>query len=291
MTMPEGLLQWGQAGDYDAVDDRMVITALAGGRLGLVRPPTMAPATGMNMNLGPWTALVAAGDGTTAVIGDRDPKVVPLVAGGAAARSETLWADVDADAADWHMHVLTAPELVGRSGLALGTIDTPVNANAASALTLRPAGPLPPLTPIVRMRDVERAINSQTTRLLDDVLQVPLEANSMYSFTLVLKYWGGAAGSAGHLSYGWQRPAGAVGWCNYWYLNTSLAQTFQCYDLGAEGQMTAGTNGIGSTLPVVCWGSVWTAGAGVFGLMWAQRTSTAVYTRIGPGSSLILIKR
>jgi hypothetical protein len=269
----------------------MVITALAGGRLGLVRPPTMAPGAGLTVNLGPWLALVNAGDGTTAVIGDRTARVLPVVAGGAAARSETLWADVDADAADWHTHVLTAPELVGRTGLALGTIDTPANANAASALVLTPATPLPPVTQLLLIKPEETARQNVTSQSLDPHLQAPLEANSDYAFMLIVKYWGGAAGSAGHLAYSWTIPAGAVGWYNAWYLNTAMAQTFQNWDFGTDGSMTAGTNGIGTSLPLICWGGIRTAGAGVFGLRWAQRTSTGVYTRIGRSSSLAITKR
>jgi hypothetical protein len=139
MTTPSGLLAWGQSGSYDAIDDRRVIQALAAGRKGLVIVPTLGAATGLNVNVGPWLALVGVPDGTTAVIGNRDASVMPVLAGGSAARTETLWADINADGATWGpLQVLGSAALVGRTGVALGTITTPANANAASAMTFTP---------------------------------------------------------------------------------------------------------------------------------------------------------
>jgi hypothetical protein len=291
VAMPEGLLRWGQAGSYDAIDDRGVITALAGGRLGLVQSPTMAAGTGLVVNLGPWLALVAAGDGTTAVIGDRDSRAIPVGAGTSAARTETLWCDINPEAATWGpLQLLTST--VGRAGLALGTITTPANANAASALTLTPATPLPPLSPIQRIMAVDEDRANTTTNQLSSQLQMPVEANSTYAFELVIRYRGGSGASAGHLRMTFARPAGASCWYNLLYFSTGMSLFLQSWEAGAEGNVRIGTNGINSFLACEARGYLRTAGtAGTFGWSWAQGTSAGTICRTLAGSRLTLTKQ
>jgi hypothetical protein len=294
MTMPAGLLRWGQAGSYDAIDDRSVITALAGGRVGLVQPPTMAAGAGLVVNIGPWLALVDAGDGTTAVIGDRDSQAIPVAAGTASARTETLWADINPEAATWGpLQVLGAPALVGRAGVALGTITTPANANAASALTLTQATPLPPVGAIIRIspQDEDRANTVAWT--LSTYLQAQIEANSTYAFTLGCSYRGGGGASVGHIRANFTRPAGATGRYGLLYRGTGMTNLlYQDWEMGTEGNVRWGTDGVSNYYPIWIHGFVKTAAAaGTFGLAWGQGTSAGTICRILAGATLTLTKQ
>jgi hypothetical protein len=289
VTMPDGLLRYGQAGSYDAIDDRSVITALAGGRKGLVQAPTLAAAAGLVVNLGPWLALVDAGDGTTAVIGDRTARQIPVLAGGASARTETLWADINPQAATWGpLQILGAPALVGRAGLALGTVVTPVNANAASALTLTPARPLPPVGRVIIVKPTDTGRNTLPVSL-DPDFQYPLEANSAYSFELRWRYRGGNAGE--HMDINFTTPGGVVGSFDIAYYTTAIAFAFQTFNFGQEGSLVAGTNGTNNYRPVWIRGGIRTTNAGVFGLRWGPRVATNTQTWIYAGAVMAIDKQ
>lgn len=146
MTTPSGLLKWGQAGSFNAVDDREVIRALATGNPGLangngvVVPPTLTPGAGLVVNVvQPWLAVVACNDGTSAVIGARQAHTVTPAAGPATgSRTDIIWADINPDAATWTLALITAAQSVGRFGVAIGTITAPAGANLASQMTLVP---------------------------------------------------------------------------------------------------------------------------------------------------------
>lgn len=141
MTMPSGLLVWGQSGEYNAVDDRMVITALATGNRGLdaagnglVQAPTFTAGSGLSVTMGPWLAIVRAGDGSSAVIGDRLSRTFFMPAGTASAQTLVLWADISPDPATWQTALLTAAQTTGRLGIALATVAVPANANTSAAM-------------------------------------------------------------------------------------------------------------------------------------------------------------
>ena len=46
---PGGKLAWGQGANYDAADDRAVITAVTAGRIGLVRPVYVRVGAGLSI--------------------------------------------------------------------------------------------------------------------------------------------------------------------------------------------------------------------------------------------------
>jgi hypothetical protein len=138
MTTPSGLLAWGQAGHYDAVDDRIVITALAGGSAGLVVPPTLTAQAGLTVRMGPWVAIVDCGDLTRGVIGTRDQQNIDVPAGGGATRTDIIWADIDPDGGLYSVALYPQSATVGRPGVALGSIVVPAGANTAAAMDLRP---------------------------------------------------------------------------------------------------------------------------------------------------------
>lgn len=185
-----GLLAWGQAGNYNAIDDRSVIAALmAGGRAsgGLVTPPTFTAATGLSFTIGPWLAIVDCGDGTKAVIGSRAAQVIDETAGGGSARTDVVWADISPDAATYTISIISEAAMVGRAGCFLGLIVVPSGANVASAMDLRPGA--------ARVLGVKKAFQpnltvSATTWRDWARLQIPAydaEVGAVYQ----LEAWGG----------------------------------------------------------------------------------------------------
>jgi hypothetical protein len=136
---PGGKLAWGQGGNYDAVDDRGVITAVTGGRLGLVRPVVARAGTGLQIIVvGGWVGVASCDDLTTAVIGTRDDLVVTANPGGAVdSRQDYVWADTYPDDGEFKLRVITRAQAAGRTGIPLVEVSVPPNANTAAAMTLR----------------------------------------------------------------------------------------------------------------------------------------------------------
>lgn len=135
---PTGLLRWGQAGRYAAWDDRQVITALAGGRTGIIRPAGLAAAAGLGFTIDAgWLAVADAGDGTVCVVTAPDAVLVQAVPGGAAPRTDDIRVTVtDPETALWSVNVM--PTGLGSGGVVLGTITVPANATSAAAMTFTP---------------------------------------------------------------------------------------------------------------------------------------------------------
>lgn len=148
MSTPSGILAWGQAGNYNAIDDRAVIAALyASGRPdpnykgGVVIPCSLAAGSGLVINIGRWGAVVDCGDGSKAVITSPATTTITENAGGASARTDILWADINPDNATWQVSLITETAMAGRSGVYLGMITVPAGANTAAAMTFRSAQP------------------------------------------------------------------------------------------------------------------------------------------------------
>jgi len=140
MTTPSGKLAWGQAGNYDAVDDRQVIAAVTRNRLGLVWPATVTASTGMNIILeGGWLGVASCGDRTSAVVGSRLDQVIAALPGPATgSREDVLWCDTEPDEGVWSLRVINRSETATRPGLPLAWITAPANATLATDLTIRP---------------------------------------------------------------------------------------------------------------------------------------------------------
>jgi hypothetical protein len=135
---PTGLLMWGQAGVYNGVDDRAVITALIDNAIGgVVRPAGLSAGAGLNINVGAgWSAVASCGDGTNCVIGSRQSHVVTETAGPpAGTRNDLLWADTYPDDGRWVLRIIPEAQMPGRAGLPLGRIYVPAGANLASQMT------------------------------------------------------------------------------------------------------------------------------------------------------------
>jgi hypothetical protein len=136
--MTTGLLSWGQEGRYSAYADRQVITALSGGRRGVVYPVALAPAGGVAISVDAgWLAVGDCGDGTTAVLASSLAMQVTGAPGGAAVRTDELWAIItDPDTAIWQLVIV--PQGTGGPGLRLANITVPANSTDSSTWTLTP---------------------------------------------------------------------------------------------------------------------------------------------------------
>lgn len=137
---PGGKLAWGQGANYDAADDRAVITAVTGGRVGLVRPVYVRAGAGLNVIVeGGWVGVAGCNDLTSAVIGSRDELTVQASPGPATgSREDYVWADTNPDDGTFELRVITRAQAAGRPGIPLVNITAPANSNTAAAMTLRP---------------------------------------------------------------------------------------------------------------------------------------------------------
>src|SRR5580704_3202081 len=108
MTTPTGKLAWGQAANYDASDDRAVITAVTAGRVGLVRPVVVAAGAGLQVIIrGGWVGVASCDDLTSAVVGSREEHVVTAVPGPASgSREDVVWCDTNPDEGTWELSVI-----------------------------------------------------------------------------------------------------------------------------------------------------------------------------------------
>jgi hypothetical protein len=142
VTTPRGPLGWGQAGRYTAIDDRRVITALAGGRTGIVRPVQMSAAAGLNITLeAGWLAVADCADGTCAVLSSVNVIQVPVAPGGTGSRQDEVLAEItDPETAQWSVSVLPPGGAEGSGGIVLGWVTVPAGAASAAEMTLEARG-------------------------------------------------------------------------------------------------------------------------------------------------------
>ena len=140
MTTPTGRLAYGQAGIYDAVDDRSVITAVTNNRAGLISPVVVTAGAGLLILIrGGWVGVARCGDLTSAVVGSREDVAVQANPGPATdSRTDYVWCDVDPDEGTWELRVITAAQAANRPGLPLVEVTVPANANLASQMNLTP---------------------------------------------------------------------------------------------------------------------------------------------------------
>jgi len=142
MTTPTGPLMWGQAGAYDAINDRAVIAAVTGYRTGLVGVLTALAGSGLSITVkGGWLGIAPCGDSTSAVVGSSTDQAVTALAGPASgSRTDLIWCDVQPDQGTWSLSVINASAAAGRTGIPLCTLTVPANATLASQMTIAPYG-------------------------------------------------------------------------------------------------------------------------------------------------------
>jgi hypothetical protein len=139
MTTPAtGKLAWGQAGNYDAHDDRGVITAVTGGRLGLVRPVRVEAGAGLQILIrGGWVGVASCDDYTSAVVGSSEDMVVDANPGPASgSRQDVVWCGTNPDEGTFRLQVMPAAATAGLSGIPLVNVTVPQGANLANQMGL-----------------------------------------------------------------------------------------------------------------------------------------------------------
>ena len=136
---PEGRLLWAQPLSYDAVEDRLVIRALARGRIGTLAQVTAEAGSGLQVIVrGGWLAVASCDDGTSAVVGAREDHVVAANAGPASggSREDWLWCETHPDEGSWELRILPAGQAAQLPGIQLATITVPQGANLAAQMTI-----------------------------------------------------------------------------------------------------------------------------------------------------------
>jgi hypothetical protein len=137
-----GALIWGQAGIYDAIDDRLAIAAVTRYRTGLAWPAEPRAGTGLNVIVaGGWVGVTDCGDRTSAVVGSRTDMTVTAAPGpGTGTREDLIWVDPQPDAGTWTMRVIPEAASGTLPGLMIGRITVPANATLASQMDIRAVG-------------------------------------------------------------------------------------------------------------------------------------------------------
>lgn len=131
---PFGLLQWGQAGIYNAVDDRMVITGVSDSQVGIVRQSAITFGNGLHVVVpAGWLAIASCFDGTTAVVGSRQSHTLPAAGGPASGtRTDHVWVDTFPDDGRWELRIIPQGQTLNRPGVSLCRLVVPAGANQAS---------------------------------------------------------------------------------------------------------------------------------------------------------------
>jgi hypothetical protein len=136
-----GSLIWGQAGIYDAIDDRLAIAAVTRYRTGLAWPAEPRAGTGLNVIVaGGWVGVTDCGDRTSAVVGSRTDMTVTANPGSGVSREDLIWVDPQPDAGTWSMRVIPEAASGGLPGVMIGRITVPPDATLASQMDIRPVG-------------------------------------------------------------------------------------------------------------------------------------------------------
>jgi hypothetical protein len=131
-------MAWGQAGSYDAFDDRTVIAAVTKGRTGLAFPAIVEAGTGLNVIVrAPWAGVADCLDLTSGVVGSSVDQTVLASPGPASGtRTDVLWCDVQPDEGTWSLRIIPEPQTYGLPGMPVARLAVPAGANLASQMTI-----------------------------------------------------------------------------------------------------------------------------------------------------------
>jgi hypothetical protein len=155
-------------------------------------------------------------------------------------------------------------------------------AYAGSRLT---AAMLQGIAPLSAYKGTSQPLASNATLQNDSALAIPLQANAVYSFLLILGYNG--ASGAGNLKFGWALPSlSSMGYSLYG--NTTGGSATDGPWETASSVPALGTSGTGTNLGAVAQGTVSTGSTqGPMQLQWAQNTSNTTATTVLAGSVLL----
>ncbi|MGH3743723.1 MAG: hypothetical protein ACRDTP_02555 [Mycobacteriales bacterium] len=156
--------------------------------------------------------------------------------------------------------------------------------NAGSRLT---AAMVRGVAPLSAYKNASEAGTNVTTLHSDNALFIPLLADAVYDFELVLGYEGGSLGSS-DLKIGWALPGGAtMGYTAYGNTTSGNATDGPWYT--ASSTPAFGTNGTSTPIGLVASGTIVTSSAaGTMQLRWAKNsTSVSTLTTVLAGSVLL----
>lgn len=139
--------------------------------------------------------------------------------------------------------------------------------------------------PLSAYKGSNQSVTSSTTLVSDSALVIPLVADAVYDFELVLGYNG--ASGAGNIKLAWVLPSGAtIGYAIYGN-TTSGAATDAPWVTSASAQ-ALGTSGTSTPVAAVLSGTVNVGStAGTMQLQWAQNGSSGTATTVLAGSVLL----
>lgn len=208
--VPFGLLMYGQAGVYNAVDDRVIITALSDSAVGVVRPALLTAGAGLTVNVSPgWMAIASCDDGTSAVVGARQSHQLQAPAGIVnVERWYHLWVDTNPDAARWELRIILQEDTIGRPGVSLARITVPAGANLASQMRFSRMVPTIGRHADCWMPGGQPTATRGLTRITPEYVIAPYQMQGNRAFRL-WAYGGGRVGTARTLIQ--FRGAGGVG--------------------------------------------------------------------------------
>lgn len=143
-------------------------------------------------------------------------------------------------------------------------------------------------------KTIDEPLASTTTLQNDDVLVLPMAANSKYRMFAYILYEGAADAGTGQggLKMQFTGPSGASGkWTNFG-VNTGALTTYNVVpeDLGAASPRSVGTNGATQMSCAPAGRFVTGSTAGSLQFKWAQNISNATSTIVKAGSWLELVK-
>jgi hypothetical protein len=153
---------------------------------------------------------------------------------------------------------------------------------AGSRLTAAMAQDVAPLS---AYKSTNQSVTSSATLVNDSALAVPLLANAVYDFELVLGYNG--ASGAGNIKLAWVLPSGAtIGYAIYG--NTTGGSATDAPWVTSTSAQALGTSGTSTPVGAVLSGTVAVSGTpGTMQLQWAQNSSNGTATTVLAGSVLL----
>jgi len=294
-------LAWGQAGQYNAIDDRLVIRSLSlltpPPQFGVAAPPSLSAGSGLTINVGPWNAIVDCGDGTSAVIGNRAASTVLETAGGASQRTDYIWADINPDGATTTVSVITQAAASGRTGCQLGTVVVPASAATAAAMTITAVaspwqwgGLAADANGVLRYTDnagltyalgARRVVTTSAVTVTSSFTQIggmsfPVGAGQSYRFDALFRFkQGTTANIAGNVQF--QMPATSNLLWFPWYSANASSTFFNSGVVAGSGVNVLGTTAANGEIDVWVRGQV-TFSAGGLLVVGGQAAASAQFT-------------
>jgi hypothetical protein len=138
--------------------------------------------------------------------------------------------------------------------------------------------------PILVVKGSDQSVTSSTTLVNDTALVVPVAANTLYIFDMVLQY---VANATARMNMQFTGPAGAT--MQSGLMGFNAAASYGATTRGLANPVVFDGNGV-SQVPLFWRGNLQTAGtAGNFQFQWAQSVSNGTACTVKTGSQLSIV--